>query len=132
MSTPDELPDGIRFKVVPFRLPDDYAEERAKNRAAFRQHSDPEAIQLVTVLSQRANDFIAADLEGMSVPLTDVQRIVTSVLVAHTSLAMGVIKYLGDAGIDPSYQMIMSLIDVSIDVAIHEVYPLLGARGDAS
>jgi hypothetical protein len=132
MSTPDELPDGIRYKKVAFRLPDDYAAERAKNRAAFRQHSDPTAIQLVTVLSQQANDFIAADLEGMSVPLADVQRIVTSVLVAHNSLALEVIKYLEDANFEPSYRMVMSLIDISIDVAIHEVYPLIGARGDAS
>jgi hypothetical protein len=128
---PDEIPDGVKYKVVGFRLPDDYSQERANNRDNFRKNSHPELVEAVYAMAQQANDYIAVDVAGMDVKLTDLQRIVTSVLVAHNSLVLSLSNFAGRE-VNPEEQKIMTLVDLAIDAAIHELYPLIGARGGAS
>jgi hypothetical protein len=128
---PDEIPDGLKYKVVGFRLPDDYSQERADNRANFRQHSHPGIVEAVYEMAQQANDYIAVDVAGMNVELTDLQKIVTSVLVAHNSLVLSLCEFAGHE-MSPAEQKIMTLVELAIDAAIHELYPLIGARGGAS
>jgi hypothetical protein len=130
-DTPDELPDGLKYRVISGRLPDDYREIRAENREQFRRTSDQFSVEAVHVLAQQAYDFIHEDVAGMGLSVEDLQRIVTSVIVTHNTLTMMMVRAIRNP-IPDAHQKVLSLVELGIDAAVHELYPLLNEQGDAS